>query len=45
MRTGYLLRYVPRGVPAGGWHEVSVKVDRPGRFDVDHRRGYFADDR
>jgi hypothetical protein len=45
MRTGYLLRYVPRGVPASGWHEVSVKIDRPGRFDVEHRRGYFADDR
>jgi hypothetical protein len=45
MRTGYLVRYVPRGVEASGWREVSVKINRPGRFDVEHRRGYFAEDR
>jgi VWFA-related protein len=39
-RTNYILRYSPRGVTRGGWHEISVAV--PGRRDVTvrARKGY-----
>ena len=40
-RTCYVLRYSPSGVKAGGWHSLTVKVLRPGRFDVRARRGYM----
>jgi hypothetical protein len=39
-RTSYVLRYAPRGVPAPGWHEIRVRVTRPGRFEVRARKGY-----
>jgi VWFA-related protein len=39
-RSGYVLRYAPRGVAARGWHEIVVKVKRPGRYEVRARRGY-----
>jgi hypothetical protein len=39
-RTSYLLRYRPRDVPAPGWHDVGVRVIRPGKFDVRARKGY-----
>jgi hypothetical protein len=30
-RQRYVLSYVPQGVPAGGWHELDVRVRaRPG---------------
>jgi VWFA-related protein len=41
-RTSYVLRYSPEGVNAGGWHPISVRVTRPGRYDVRSRQGYFA---
>ena len=41
-RTSYVLRYTPTGVPAGGWHEVDVRLNRPGRFEVRARKGYFG---
>jgi hypothetical protein len=39
-RTSYVLQYTPRGVLAPGWHELRVRVTRPGRFDVRARQGY-----
>lgn len=40
IRSRYLLSYSPEGVPAAGWHKLSVKVKRPG-LDVQVRPGYF----
>lgn len=42
-RSSYVLRYVPKGVALTGWHEIDVKVLRPGRFTVRARKGYFID--
>jgi hypothetical protein len=39
-RSSYVLRYTPRGVPPAGWHELRVKVTRPGSFSVRARKGY-----
>lgn len=39
-RSSYVLRYTPQGVPPADWHEISVKVARPGRYDVRAKRGY-----
>ena len=38
-----MLRYVPNGVALTGWHDIDVKVLRPGRFTVRARKGYFID--
>jgi hypothetical protein len=42
-RTSYVLRYSPNGVPAGGWHDVDVRLNRQGRFEVRARKGYFGE--
>ena len=39
-RSSYVLRYSPRGVAPSGWHELSVKVTRPGSFKIRARKGY-----
>jgi len=39
-RSGYVLRYSPRGVKIAGWHDIRVEVTRPGRFEVLARKGY-----
>jgi len=39
-RTTYVLYYSPRGVDQGGFHTISVSVNRPGAI-VQARRGYF----
>jgi VWFA-related protein len=38
-RTSYVLRYVPSGVPRGGWHDIAVTV-KGGPYDVRARKGY-----
>jgi hypothetical protein len=43
-RTSYVLQYRPRGVPVAGWHEIRVRVMRPGKFDVRARKGYEVRD-
>lgn len=43
--SSYVLRYTPRGVATEGWHEIGVKVLRPGRFSVRARKGYFGGQR
>ena len=40
-RTTYVLYYSPRGVDPGGFHTISVTVNRPGA-SVQARRGYFG---
>jgi VWFA-related protein len=37
----YLLGYQPERAPDGKWHDLEVKVDRPG-VEVRARRGYYA---
>jgi VWFA-related protein len=38
----YLLTYIPRGVPAGGWHSLDVRVKHP-HDRVTHRPGYMQE--
>jgi VWFA-related protein len=40
VRASYLLRYRPLGVPEPGWHDITVRLQRPGGFAVRTRRGY-----
>ena len=40
IRASYVLRYTPKGVPATGWHPITVKVTRPGSYDIGVRPGY-----
>jgi VWFA-related protein len=42
-RRGYVLQYTPSAVASEGWHEIDVKVTKPGKYDVRARRGYFVD--
>ena len=42
-RSSYVLRYVAQGVDRAGWHDLSVRVARPGAYDVRARRGYLGD--
>jgi hypothetical protein len=39
-RSRYLLTYTPRGVDAGGWHPIEVKLKK-GRGGATARRGYL----
>jgi len=41
-RSSYVLRYTLQGVPRAGWHELKVRVTKPGRYDVRARKGYGA---
>ncbi len=42
MHTSYTVRYVLEGVPVKGWHDITVKLTRPGKFIVRARKGYFV---
>jgi VWFA-related protein len=39
-RSSYVLRYSPQGVAASGWHDLSVRVTRRGKYTVRARKGY-----
>ena len=39
-RASYVLQYVPRGVTAAGWHDVTVAVTARGRYEIRARKGY-----
>lgn len=41
-RASYVLQYTAEGVPAEGWHELSVTVKRRGRYDIRARKGYMG---
>jgi hypothetical protein len=41
-RTGYLLQYTRDSVPTEGWHDLTVKVTRPGHYDIRARKGYWG---
>ena len=41
-RTSYVLRYTVSSGRRAGWHDVVVRVTRPGDVDVRARRGYFG---
>jgi VWFA-related protein len=41
-RTSYVLRYAYDGPATAGWHAITVRVTRPGTFDVRARPGYFV---
>lgn len=42
-RTRYILHYRPRDVAKTGWHDIAVKLTRPGKYDIRARRGYWRD--
>jgi VWFA-related protein len=39
-RTTYVLRYSPRGVAKGGWHDIVVNVPKRKQYQVRARKGY-----
>ncbi len=41
-RHSYVLYFTPTDVAASGWHDISVKVTKPGNFEVRAREGYFG---
>ena len=42
-RTSYVVAYTLSGVPRAGWHEVSVRVKRPGTsYQIRTRNGYIG---
>jgi len=42
-RSAYVLQYIPDGIPPQGWHEITVILTRPGRYDVRARKWYQND--
>jgi len=40
-RASYVLRYIPTGVKAPGWHEIRVQVPSIPRATIHARRGYY----
>jgi len=42
-RSAYVARYRASGVAAAGWHQLGIRVTRPGSYDVRARGGYYAD--
>ena len=43
-RSGYMLRYSPRGVAKPGWHTIDVKVRGGNKYQVRARNGYGVDE-
>jgi VWFA-related protein len=41
-RASYVLQYTAAGVPAEGWHELSVTVKKRGGYDIRARKGYMG---
>ena len=39
-RASYVLHFIPRGVAPRGTHTLSVRINRPGTFDIRARSGY-----
>jgi hypothetical protein len=41
VRSGYVVYYVPTGVPERGWHPIEVQLTRPGNYEIHARPGYL----
>jgi Ca-activated chloride channel homolog len=41
-RHGYVLYFTPANVAIDGWHNLTVRVTKPGVYDVRSRQGYFG---
>jgi hypothetical protein len=43
-RASYVLRYTPEGVPRDGWHDLTVRLNRPdaATHTIRARRGYWG---
>jgi VWFA-related protein len=41
-RHSYVIYFAPKGVTPAGWHGLTVKVTKPGKFEVQARQGYFG---
>ena len=41
-RQSYVLRYTPQGVPASGWHAVTVTIPGQPALTIKARSGYFG---
>jgi len=41
-RQRYLFHYAPTGVSETGWHTITVRLKKPGKYTVTARRGYFG---
>jgi VWFA-related protein len=41
-RHSYVLFFTPSGVAGPGWHDISVRVEKSGSFQVRAREGYFG---
>jgi VWFA-related protein len=39
-RASYVLQYMPQGVPPAAWHDVTVAVVKPGKYEIRARKGY-----
>lgn len=39
-RSAYILRYTPNGVSHTGWHPITVKLTKPGSYEIRVRAGY-----
>jgi len=39
-RQRYVFFYTPTGVSETGWHKISVRLKKPGRYSISARRGY-----
>jgi VWFA-related protein len=41
-RQSYVLRFTPEGVPATGWHELTVTIPSMPKYSIRSRPGYFT---
>lgn len=41
-RHSYVIYFAPNGVEKPGWHDIAVRVKRPGAYTVRAREGYFG---
>lgn len=42
MRASYIVRYTAQNVSRPGWHDIKVKLKRPGEFSIHARKGYYG---
>jgi VWFA-related protein len=42
MHASYIVYYRPKSVAKPGWHDIKIKLKRPGDFSIRARKGYFG---